>query len=138
MALLGCRVLLAEDDSVSRWLAIRLLERLGCSVQAVGNGREAVEMWRGGEWDIVVMDHQMPELDGLEATRLIRELEEKEHRGRTPILAMTANAFAEAREACLAAGMDAVLTKPAESSTLRAAMVRLLERWKDAPHPVSG
>ena len=138
MALLGCRVLLAEDDSVSRWLAIRLLERLGCSVRTVANGREAVEAWRTDQWDIVVMDNQMPELDGLEATRLIRELEEKEHRGRTPILAMTANAFAEAREACLAAGMDAVLTKPAESSTLRAAMVRLLERWKDAPHPVSG
>ena len=129
-ALPGCRVLLAEDDSVSRWLAIRLLERLGCSVRTVANGREAVEAWREGQWDIVVMDHQMPELDGLEATRLIRELEEREPRSRTPILAMTANTLAEAREACLAAGMDAVLTKPAEASTLRAAMVRLLERRK--------
>jgi CheY-like chemotaxis protein len=90
-------------------------------------------MWHEGQWDAVVMDNQMPELNGLEATRLIRELEEKEHRGRTPILAMTANTQKEVGDACLAAGMDAVLTKPAESSSLRTAMVRLLERRRGHP-----
>jgi signal transduction histidine kinase/CheY-like chemotaxis protein len=124
----GCHVLLAEDNPVNRWLAIRLLERLGCSVRTVENGRQAVEAWHEGQWDIVVMDNQMPELNGLEATLLIRELEEKEHRGRTPILAMTANTQKEVGDACLAAGMDAVLTKPAESSSIQGAILRLLGR----------
>jgi CheY-like chemotaxis protein len=127
-ALQGCHVLIAEDDPVSRLLTIRLLSRLGCTVGAVENGREAVEMWHEGQWDAVVMDNQMPELNGLEATRLIRELEEKEHRGRTPILAMTANTQKEVGDACLAAGMDAVLTKPAESSSIQGAILRLLGR----------
>ena len=129
----GCRVLLAEDDAVNRRVAVGLLERLGCHVHAVENGRDAVETWRQGGWDVVVMDMQMPELDGLEATRLIREVEDQERLGPTPILAMTANTFAEDKEACLTAGMNDVVTKPATKSGLHAALVRLVEGRRHGP-----
>lgn len=104
-------ILLAEDNAVNQQLALTLLERRGHSVTLAVTGLEAVAAVQRERFDLVVMDVQMPEMDGLEATRRIRELEG--HTGpRIPILALTAYTLDADREACLAAGMDAFLTKP--------------------------
>ncbi|MDR3507171.1 MAG: response regulator [Caulobacteraceae bacterium] len=114
------RVLLAEDNPINALLARSLLEREGCVVSRAVTGLEAVEAGAGGVFDLILMDLRMPGLDGLEAARALRA------RGcRTPILALTANAFEEDRRACLIAGMDDFLTKPLEQPVLRA----MLRRW---------
>ena len=119
----GLRVLLAEDNPINALLARSLLEREGCSVSRVATGAEAVEAGGSGAFDLILMDLRMPGMDGREATRELRE------RGcRTPILALTADAFEEDRRTCLAAGMDDFLTKPLEQSVLRAT----LRRWARA------
>jgi CheY-like chemotaxis protein len=111
------RVLLAEDNLVNAKLATRLLERLGCRVDVASNGQEALHMVQSIPFDIVFMDCQMPELDGFEATRAIREWErtsssDSSAAGRLPIVALTANAMRGDRERCLEAGMDDYITKP--------------------------
>ncbi|QUD86278.1 response regulator [Phenylobacterium montanum] len=119
----GVRVLLAEDNPINALLARSLLEREGCSVSRVATGAEAVEAGASGMFDLILMDLRMPGMGGREATRTLRE------RGcRTPILALTADAFEEDRRDCLAAGMDDFLTKPLEQSVLRGA----LRRWTRA------
>jgi CheY-like chemotaxis protein len=117
------RVLVAEDNLVNQKLAVRILERLGCRVELAINGAVAVEMTAAAEYDLVLMDCQMPELDGYDATRQIRARE----RGlkRIPIVAMTANAMAGDREECLAAGMDDYVSKPVKPGEIEAA----LRRW---------
>ena len=116
----GTRVLLAEDNPINALLARSVLEREGCSVDRVANGHEAVEAGAAGLFDLILMDLRMPGLDGREATKALRA------RGcRTPIIALTADAFEEDRRACLAAGMDDFLTKPLEQSVLNA----MLRRW---------
>jgi PAS domain S-box-containing protein len=120
----GPRVLLAEDNVVNRTLALRMLEKLGCDVDVVGDGREAVAAVARGEYAVVFMDCQMPEMDGFEATAAIRQGESGSRR--VPIIALTASAMQGDREACLAAGMDDYLSKP-----LRLAdMERMLRRWQ--------
>jgi signal transduction histidine kinase/DNA-binding response OmpR family regulator len=114
----GLTVLLAEDNPVNQKLAIRLLERQGHQVALAANGREAVEIHaQQGPFDVILMDVQMPELDGIEATRLIRRREAAggQH---TPILALTAHAMSGDRERCLAAGMDDYVSKPIRSAKL--------------------
>lgn len=111
------RILVAEDSPVNQKVAQRLLERRGHRVVVVENGREAIEALGEDVFDLVLMDVQMPEMDGLEATRAIRRREAKDG-GRLPIVAMTAGAMAEDRERCLEAGMDAFLTKPVRSEEL--------------------
>ena len=103
------RVLIAEDNPFNQKLARTLLTRLGHSVVMVENGREAVEAVTAATYDVVLMDVQMPEMDGFEATRLIID---RIGVDRPPIIALTANAMSEDREACIAAGMDGFLTKP--------------------------
>ncbi len=106
------RVLLAEDNAINKRLAIRLLEKSGHSVAAVGDGAAAVKAWQENSYDVILMDVHMPEMDGITATKQIRLAQKKLGAWHTPIIAMTASAMKEDREACLAAGMDAYLSKP--------------------------
>ena len=125
-------VLLAEDNPVNQELGREYLERQGCSVRIAGNGAEAVSLYREGAFDLVLMDVQMPEIDGIEATRRIRRLEASSGRKRVPIVAATAHAFQEDRESCLSAGMDDFLSKPFTRNEL----APLLDRWLGATEPV--
>ena len=116
----GKRVLVAEDNEVNQLLARRILERLGCEVVIAANGLEAVERAQTEAFDLILMDCQMPELDGLGATHAIRTWERQHSRPRLPIIALTASALVEDVARCLAAGMDDVLTKPFKPAQLLA------------------
>jgi signal transduction histidine kinase/ActR/RegA family two-component response regulator len=120
----GLRVLLVEDNTVNAKLATRLVEKAGIQVVWAQNGQDAVVEYLRAPFDMVLMDIQMPVLDGFGATRAIREAELQSGR-RTPIIALTAHAMDGYREKCLAADMDDYLTKPLQPKVLRAA----LERW---------
>jgi signal transduction histidine kinase/CheY-like chemotaxis protein len=111
------RVLLAEDNLVNQRLVQRMLEKAGHSVAVVGNGREAIEALKKGTFDLVLMDIQMPEMDGFEATRAIRE-SERLGSAHVPIVALTAHAMKGDQDRCLAAGMDAYLSKPIRTEDL--------------------
>jgi CheY-like chemotaxis protein/nitrogen-specific signal transduction histidine kinase len=111
------RILLAEDNPVNQKLAVKLLEKQGHTVTVAGDGRRAVEAFQGGLFDLILMDVHMPEMDGLEATRQIRQMEAG--RTRTPIIALTALAMTGDREICLAAGMDGFVAKPIRLNELR-------------------
>jgi CheY-like chemotaxis protein len=109
--------LLAEDNRINQIVTARLLEKRGFRTVLAKNGREAFEMLDRESVDLVLMDVQMPEMDGFEATRRIREREKKTG-GHLPIVAMTAHVLDGDREKCLDAGMDAYLAKPVESGQL--------------------
>jgi len=115
----GLTILLAEDNRVNQKLAITLLEKWGHSVVLANNGLEAIERSRAQVFDLILMDLQMPEMGGIEATEIIRE-SEKSSGKHTPIFAMTANAMKEDRERCVAAGMDDYIAKPLNTQQLRA------------------
>ncbi|MEQ9401539.1 MAG: response regulator [Longimicrobiales bacterium] len=117
------RILLAEDNKVNQTLAVALLTRVGHHVTVAGDGRAALEALEGGDFDMVLMDVQMPELDGLEATRAIRARETGDER--IPILAMTAHAMKGDRERCIAAGMDDYISKPIDPRALHLAIAQL-------------
>nr|WP_246221621.1 response regulator [Marichromatium bheemlicum] len=117
----GTRVLLVEDNLINQRLARALLERWGCEVTLAEHGAEALARFVPGRFDLVLMDMQMPVLDGLGATREIRAREADQGR-RVTIVAMTANAMASDREACLAAGMDAHVPKPLRPRQLLATL----------------
>jgi CheY-like chemotaxis protein len=122
------RVLLAEDNPVNQKFAIRAIEKAGHSVVVANNGREAVDAWQGEAFDVVLMDVQMPEMDGFEATSTIRKLErEQAASAHTPIIAMTANAMKGDKQRCLEAGMDGYVSKPVKRQTLFAEIERVLE-----------
>jgi PAS domain S-box-containing protein len=119
----GLAIVVAEDNEINALLARALLARLGHRPTLASTGAEAVDAWRAAEaagepYDLVLMDVHMPEMDGIEATRRIRAAEAAAGNGRIPIVALTANAFSDDREACLAAGMDAFLTKPLDRERL--------------------
>ena len=117
----GFRILVAEDNAVNQRLVIRLLEKRRHTVRAVGTGKEALAVLVEQSFDVVLMDVQMPEMDGLEATRAIRA-QERDTGAHIPIIALTAHAMKDDREKCLMAGMDAYLSKPLKSEELYAAI----------------
>ncbi|MCM5682830.1 response regulator [Schlegelella sp. S2-27] len=119
------RVLLVEDNPVNVIVATALLEQLGVEVESVGDGEAAIARCRDRTPDLVLMDCQMPSIDGFEATRRIRNAEGRSGRARLPIVALTANALPSDRARCLAAGMDDHLAKPVQLEELR----RVLQRW---------
>ncbi|MEZ5923831.1 MAG: ATP-binding protein [Hyphomicrobiaceae bacterium] len=108
----GLRALLVEDNAVNQMVATFALEDLGCAVTLAETGKKAIELACSGQFDFVVMDCQLPDVSGIEATQTIRQDERAEGRPHLPIIAMTARAVAEDRNRCLAAGMDGFLTKP--------------------------
>jgi CheY-like chemotaxis protein len=122
-------VLLAEDNPVNQRLATHILERLGHEVTHAGTGREVLELLETGDFDLILMDIQMPELGGVEATQRIRARESREG-GHIPIVAMTAHAMTGDRERFLAAGMDEYISKPISQERLRE-VVRSLGRQPD-------
>jgi signal transduction histidine kinase/ActR/RegA family two-component response regulator len=127
----GVRVLLVEDNPVNREVATAMLEVVGLSVDCAADGLEAVDKARAGRYALVLMDLQMPRMDGLDATRALRALPGW---GEVPVLALTANASEEDREACLAAGMNGFIPKPVETATLYRVLLQGLER-KEAAGP---
>jgi len=123
----GAHILLVEDEPVNQEVARLFLQDAGLDVAVAGNGAVAVDMVRSTAFDLILMDMQMPEMDGLEATRQIRHMSD---RWRLPIVAMTANAFAEDRAQCLAAGMDDFLSKPVEPDRLYSTLLRWLREGR--------
>ena len=126
-ALPPLRVLLAEDTAVNQKLARVLLEKAGHQVEVAGHGREALDKLKGKEFDLVLMDVQMPEMDGLEATKTIRA-RERLSGGHMPVVALTAHAMRGDRQRCLDAGMDEYVAKPLRREALFAAMSRALAK----------
>ncbi len=122
-------ILVAEDNLVNQKVAVRTLEKLGFRAQIAANGREALDALERTSFDLVLMDCQMPEVDGFEATRRIRARERGSNGKHLPIVAMTANAMTGDREQCLAAGMDDYIAKPFNPQEL----VRIIERWTKTP-----
>ena len=123
----GRRILLAEDEPVNREITVMLLEEAGLKVDTAEDGARVLECLGQGDYDLVLMDMQMPSMDGIEATRLLRA---KPLGLRLPVVALTANAFAEDKAQALAAGMDDFLTKPVEPNIFYSVLLKWLERGK--------
>jgi CheY-like chemotaxis protein len=128
-------VLVAEDNAVNQKVALRFLERMGYRADAVANGLEAVNAFKTRNYDLVLMDLQMPEMDGLEASRRIRRDLPSERQPK--IIALTANAMQGDREICLDAGMDDYIPKPVKMHEIVAAIRRQFAKGK-VPSPISG
>ncbi len=119
----GPRILLVEDNPLNQKLALRLFEKMGCRVEIAEDGQTGVERFERGNYDLIFMDMQMPRLDGLSATRRIREIE-RLRGGHLPIIAMTANAMQGDREKCIASGMDDYIAKPINFDALGKLLTR--------------
>ena len=120
------RMLLVEDNAINQEIALAMLEDTDYAATPADNGRRALALWERYPFDVILMDCQMPEMDGFEATRRLRRMEAEQGRSRTPIIALTANAILGDRELCLDAGMDDYLAKP----YTRAALLAVLARWR--------
>ena len=126
------RVLAAEDNPTNQLVLSTILEIFGVDLHMVDNGRKAVEAWAVGDYDVILMDIQMPEMDGITAAREIRKAEAAEGRARTPIVAVSANAMAHQVEEYLAVGMDGHVAKPIELNKLQNALERALAARENA------
>jgi CheY-like chemotaxis protein/HPt (histidine-containing phosphotransfer) domain-containing protein len=131
------RVLIAEDNAVNREVAGEALRQLGCQVDSANDGQQAITGWETERYDVILMDCHMPNMDGIEAAKIIRVREATEGKPRTPILALTANARGEDYERCMAAGMDDYLTKPLTLDELRVALDRWVGRRAATTEPMS-
>ena len=120
------RVLLAEDQAMNQKLTAAQLHRLGCDVTIASDGQSALELWKNGHFELILMDWSMPGLDGMEATRSIRRLERELGRSPIPIVALTANAMAGDRDACLRGGMNEYISKPVKLAELRHCLDRFV------------
>ncbi len=136
---IDARVLLVEDSAVNQEVALAMLKSVGCEVRLAENGREAVAAVHDGRFDLILMDCQMPEMDGFEATAAIRKLEVARAApgARVPIIALTANVLGGDRERCLAAGMDDYLAKPFKQEQLWSVLAKWITGTPDAPAPTS-
>ncbi|NJO85963.1 MAG: response regulator [Synechococcaceae cyanobacterium RM1_1_27] len=119
------QILLAEDNPVNQKLALHQLKRLGYTADVVDNGRAVLELMQKADYDLILMDCQMPEMDGYEATRCLKQQQQAKHKACPIVVALTANAFEEDKNQCLASGMDDYLSKPVSLETLKAT----LDRW---------
>ncbi len=128
------RILLAEDNLVNQKVALRLLEKLDYRVDVVADGLAAIAAWQTGKFDLIIMDCQMPQMDGYEATREIRRLEAGG--SHIPIVALTAHAMQGDEDRCRAAGMDEYLSKPIDRTKLEVCLERLLPGASDLHHPI--
>ena len=122
---LDCTVLVVEDNDVNRQILVTMLKNAGCQILQAVNGIQALQVSDNTPYDIILMDVQMPEMDGIAATRAIREREQTQGLPRKPILALTANALADDKANCLQAGMDDYLTKP----FMRKQVLDLMRKW---------
>lgn len=129
---MGHRILLAEDNRLCRLATLAILEKLGYDTVAVGDGREAVDAEASGDFQVVVMDCQMPTMDGFQATAEIRRREAVEQSTRTPIISLSARAMEGDHDTAIAKGMDAYLTKPLMVRHLRATLEQLTGRTPPA------
>lgn len=118
------RVLLVDDNPVNQKAGVTLLSKIGCRADVASNGLEAIEAMRRTAYDVILMDCEMPVMDGYEAARQIRLHEQEEHRERICIIAVTSNTMPDNRERCLAAGMDDYTSKPMRATTIQ----QILER----------
>ena len=122
----ACRIILAEDDEVNLWAGMKILEKMGHSVTPAANGREVLDHLARQDFDLIFMDIQMPVMDGVEATKAIRQDESLGARSSIPIIAMTAYAMTGDREVFLAAGMNDYLAKPVQMDEMRQVIARVL------------
>jgi CheY-like chemotaxis protein len=125
IAVRSWRILVVEDNLTNQEVALAILERIGCTAEAVGDGHEALESLRTIPYDLVLMDCQMPEMNGFDTAVRIRNPDSGVRNPRIPIVALTAHAMRGDREECLAAGMDDYLAKPVEPARLAA----MLDKW---------
>jgi CheY-like chemotaxis protein len=130
-------VLVVDDHPINRMLLQQQLEQLGLQVKIAAYGIVALSLWWSEHFDIIITDCHMPEMDGYELTRSIREMEQHEGRSRVPIIAWTANVLAEEEKRCQAAGMDDLLTKPTELADLRMMLLKWLDQTELMPSIVS-
>ncbi len=129
----GARILLAEDNEINQIVASELLAKLGFHCDIVPDGKEAVAAAESGKYDVILMDCQMPVMDGFEATQAIRRTERASGARRVPIVALTANAMQDDRDRCLAAGMDSHISKPINPKTLANTLLSLIEGSEQGP-----
>ena len=118
------RVLIAEDNPINQTIAVKIVEKMGCHADAVGNGLEAVNAFKNFPYDLILMDCHMPEMDGFEATKAIREFEKENNRKPIPIIALTASAMSSDKDQCFQSGMNDYLTKPVDIPRIHSALLK--------------